>query len=66
MPQTSHMRPQRPYLAGTVDEALRKAFAPVLTEELPLRLRVALDALRQKGSANDAPENCDAPENRPR
>jgi hypothetical protein len=37
----------------TVDETLRRAFAPILTEVVPLRLCIALNALRQKGSTDD-------------
>ena len=37
----------------SVDETLRRAFAPILAEVVPLRLRITLDALRQKGPADD-------------
>jgi len=57
MSQTPHLHPRDACPDQTYDECLRKAFALVLNEDLPLRLRVVLDALRQKGTADDAQDN---------
>jgi len=40
-------------LVGSVDMTLKRALAPILSEELPPRLCAVLDALRHKGSADD-------------
>lgn len=53
MLKSTPLNKQRAFLDRAMDEALRKAFAPVLAEEMPLRLRAALDALCQIGSAYD-------------
>lgn len=53
MHPTPPLHQRRDLPAGTVDLALRRALAPILSEDLPLRLRVTLDAMRQKGTADD-------------
>lgn len=44
---------QRASFDLTMDKALQTAFAPLLAEGLPLRLRAARQALSQRGSAYD-------------
>ena len=58
MPQKPYMQLRQRLPAGTVDKTLQRAFALILTEDLPLRLRMTLDMLRQKGPDHDhRPEN---------
>jgi hypothetical protein len=57
MPQNPPLHPRRARPRQNVDDALREAFAPILTEDLPDRLRVVLDALRLKGSVDDPSDN---------
>ena len=53
MPQTPPILPRHTKPARTVDEALRRAFAPILAEMLPHRLSAALNGQRHIGPDND-------------
>ena len=57
MPQNPPSNSRRARPRQTVDDTLRKVFAPILAETLPDRFRVALDALGRKGSLDDPDEN---------
>ena len=53
MQQIMQFPSRREISDAAMDETLRRAFQPVMSEVLPLRLRAAMDALRLKGSAID-------------
>ena len=50
MPQTLTNTVRSVMADGTVDEALRRAFGPLVAEPIPPRIRAALEALRLTGS----------------
>jgi hypothetical protein len=56
MLMSTPLYPPYAYPDQMMDEALRKAFGPILAEEMPPRLRAAFDALCKIGSSDDASE----------
>ena len=52
---------QNAYPDQIIDDALRQAFGTVLAEEMPLRLRAALEALCQIGPADDGSGPANSP-----
>ena len=61
MPMSTQLHPLNAYPEQIMDEALRKAFAQILAEDMPPRLRAAFDALCNIGSDDDPSEAAGQP-----
>lgn len=56
MPKSTTTNLRNDTLAPMIDEGLKRAFQPILSERVPDRFHVLLDALSRKGSDHDHPE----------